>query len=417
MLPRLPLPSANMLPRLPLPSAARLAAPPAARPAAAALHLTALPPRRLASSFDSGGSGGGPPTKEFVHGVHPCAAALLFSPTGLPAAAAARLRGREIKRVYVARSEAASEPGLGALLEEVARRGLRTVHTDRQHLNNMVHQQVAQGIVFEVTPVRTRRLEAPPSPPPAPVVDGSHPPPLPPLLVALDELQDVHNVGAIARSAFLLCADGLVTGVRGSAPFNGTVSKTSSGALEHLAGRGQLYVTQSLPAFLAACRDAGWRVLGASAPPARLRGRGGATAGAAATTAAAGDAAAPEPAASLAPAAVATADADAPAPRAPPVWVSSHDLRRDAPTVLVLGSEGKGLRTNVKRECTGFAYIPMAPRQLHQPVEASGEGPAAPGRPAGPGSSALSGFGAVESLNVAAAAAVLLHALSRPATT
>lgn len=33
----------------------------------------------------------------------------------------------------------------------------------------------------------------------------------------------------------------------------------------------------------------------------------------------------------------------------------------DRPTVLVVGNEGAGLRTNVKRACTGLVHIPMAP--------------------------------------------------------
>ena len=38
---------------------------------------------------------------------------------------------------------------------------------------------------------------------------------------------------------------------------------------------------------------------------------------------------------------------------------SMADIGR--PTVLVVGNEGTGLRTNVKRACTGLVHVPMAP--------------------------------------------------------
>lgn len=259
------------------------------------------------------------------------------------------------------------------------------MYTDRSSINGLVKQQVNQGVAFEVSSLSPLRLEDPPP------VTAEKPFPL---LVALDELQDVHNVGAIARSAFLLQADGIVSGVRGAAPLNGTVSKTSSGALEHLAGRGQLYVTQSLPSFLGACRDAGWRVIGAAAPPAHVL-RGGGLALPAASPA------------EEAPGASAVASETDSAPRpAPAQWIVSHDLRRDAPTVLVLGGEAKGLRTNVRRQCTAFTYVAMG-----GPAPA---GDASRGNDSddGGGIEHAPGLGAVDSLNVAAAAAILLHQLA-----
>jgi len=55
-----------------------------------------------------------------------------------------------------------------------------------------------------------------------------------PTLVALDEVQDPHNMGAIIRSAEVMGIHGLIVPNRRSAPLNETVAKCSSGALESL---------------------------------------------------------------------------------------------------------------------------------------------------------------------------------------
>jgi 23S rRNA (guanosine2251-2'-O)-methyltransferase len=55
-----------------------------------------------------------------------------------------------------------------------------------------------------------------------------------PLFVVLDEVTDVRNLGAIARSAYGMGAQALVIPQRGSAPIQADAIKTSAGALLHL---------------------------------------------------------------------------------------------------------------------------------------------------------------------------------------
>jgi 23S rRNA (guanosine2251-2'-O)-methyltransferase len=175
------------------------------------------------------------------------------------------------------------------------------------------------------------------------------------LLLALDGLSDPHNVGAVLRSALLLQADGVLLSAKGCAPLGATVSRTSAGALEALAATGALRLAAALPASLATYRAAGWRVLGADA--------------------AADDGGGAASAAGAAPALLADA------------------LARTCDTVLVMGSEGAGMRAAVRAACSGVVAIPTA------------------------GGGAL-----LDSLNVSNAAAVLLWqlrplpALTRPAT-
>ncbi len=55
-----------------------------------------------------------------------------------------------------------------------------------------------------------------------------------PFLIILDQVQDPHNVGAILRTAESCGADGIIIPEKGSAPLNDTVAKTSVGAIFHL---------------------------------------------------------------------------------------------------------------------------------------------------------------------------------------
>ncbi len=55
-----------------------------------------------------------------------------------------------------------------------------------------------------------------------------------PFFVVLDQIQDPHNMGAIMRSCEIAGVDALIVPDKGSAELNGTVAKTSVGALFHL---------------------------------------------------------------------------------------------------------------------------------------------------------------------------------------
>jgi 23S rRNA (guanosine2251-2'-O)-methyltransferase len=143
-----------------------------------------------------------------------------------------------------------------------------------------------------------------------------------PLLVALDQVQDPQNLGAICRTAECAGAAGVVLPERRSAEVTAAVCKASAGAVEHL----PIARVRNLADFLRDAKRAGMWCYGADA------------------------------AAQLAYDAVDYSGA----------------------TVLVLGSEGRGLRPRVAAACDAVVAIPL--------------------------------HGAIESLSVSAAAAVLLYA-------
>lgn len=143
------------------------------------------------------------------------------------------------------------------------------------------------------------------------------------LVLVLDEIQDPHNLGALARVAESAGASGMVIADRRSADVTATVAKSSAGAIEHL----RIARVGNINDFLVAAKAAGAWVYGAAAD---------------------GDMAYDQP-----------------------------DYR--GKVVMVVGSEGKGMRPKVAKNCDALVSIPQR--------------------------------GRVDSLNVSTATAVLLYAV------
>lgn len=80
------------------------------------------------------------------------------------------------------------------------------------------------------------------------------------LLVALDQLEDPQNVGAIIRSAAFLGASAILTLKKHSAPLSPTVSKASAGALEHF----PIIEVTNLSETLQTLKKQGYLILGAT---------------------------------------------------------------------------------------------------------------------------------------------------------
>jgi 23S rRNA (guanosine2251-2'-O)-methyltransferase len=167
-----------------------------------------------------------------------------------------------------------------------------------------------------------------------------------PLIVALDEVQDPQNLGSICRTAECAGASGVVIGERRAAEVTPAVCKAAAGAVEHL----RIARVRNMAAFLAQAREGGCWCYGASAPVASGESLG-----------------------------------ERSRVRRP----VSYDVPdyRGAGVVLVLGSEGRGLRPRVANTCDELIALPL--------------------------------HGSVRSLGVSAAAAALLYEIlqdrARPA--
>lgn len=177
-----------------------------------------------------------------------------------------------------------------------AERGRRRVHrvwrapeVSAEELERLCGSPDHQGVVAEVDPY--------PYGDPAGLLrkEGS-------LLVALDQVQDPRNLGAVCRSAEFAGAAGVVIPERRSAAVTAVTCKTSAGAVEHV----EVAHVRNLADWLAEAKDAGFWIWGA----------------------------------------------DAEAEQAP--W--SVDLTGS--TIIVLGGEGKGLRPRVASACDGLIALP-----------------------------------------------------------
>ena len=142
------------------------------------------------------------------------------------------------------------------------------------------------------------------------------------LIVALDQVQDPQNLGAICRSAECAGAAGVVLPERRAAEVTPAVCKASAGAVEHL----PLAQVRNLTDFLNDAKARGFWCYGA--------------------------------------------DGDA--------KIDYRQVDFGGPVVLVMGSEGRGLRPRVAGACDALISLPLR--------------------------------GQIESLSVGAAAAVLLYA-------
>jgi 23S rRNA (guanosine2251-2'-O)-methyltransferase len=149
------------------------------------------------------------------------------------------------------------------------------------------------------------------------------------LVVALDQVQDPQNVGAICRSAEGAGASGVVIPEHGGALVTPAVCRASAGAVEHLA----VARTRNLADFLSIAKRVGAWVYGAEAGAEQ------------------------------------------------PYWEPDYTGR----VVIVLGSEGRGLRPRVRDSCDALVAVPLE--------------------------------GRIGSLNVGATAAVLLYEIVRQRTT
>jgi 23S rRNA (guanosine2251-2'-O)-methyltransferase len=124
------------------------------------------------------------------------------------------------------------------------------------------------------------------------------------LLVVLDGVEDPHNLGAIIRTAHAAGAQAVVVPERRAAPLTETVDRAAAGALEYLPVVRVTNVTQALDRL----KDKGFWIYGLDERGTELYDR----------------------------------------------------VDYTSPTVIVLGSEGKGLHQNVQKHCDVLVRIPMA---------------------------------------------------------
>lgn len=203
------------------------------------------------------------------------------------------LKGRDARAIEAIFAERVDDPTLVEVRALAERLRVRIEPASRAKLDGLAAGTRHQGIVAIGGAYPYVELET--------LLDVPRP-----FLVALDEITDPHNFGAIVRSAVAFGATGLLVPKHRSAPVSGVVVRTSAGATEHA----RIAQVTNLQRTLQQLAERDLQIVG-------LAGDG-------------------------------TTDIAA-LPPAP--------LGR----VVVVGSEGDGMRRLVRERCTVLARIPHAP--------------------------------------------------------
>ncbi len=146
---------------------------------------------------------------EVVFGVHSVAEAV-------------RVRPGEVDHVTVLTGP--PNPRVAALLEECRASRVRVAHAGRDELSRMTRTENHGGAAAFLRERRALVLED--------LLQPSGPNKR--FLLALDGVEDPHNLGALLRTADGAGVDGVIVPERRSAPLSGTVAKASAGATEHV---------------------------------------------------------------------------------------------------------------------------------------------------------------------------------------
>ena len=147
---------------------------------------------------------------EVLYGLHPVEEAI-------------RSGSRQLDHVSVARER--RDDRLERLIELCRTAGIRVSLEPRDQLTRLARTDAHQGVLAVVQERRFLRIEDLL----VPKADGEHT-----FLLALDGIEDPHNLGALLRTADAAGVDGVVLPERRSAPVTATVAKTSAGASEHV---------------------------------------------------------------------------------------------------------------------------------------------------------------------------------------
>ena len=135
------------------------------------------------------------------------------------------LRSGQRKVEYVVLSRERNDAKLDGLVRLARDRHVAVRLEPRDALTRLAHTDQHQGAVAVARPLRPLALED---------LLEARDPGKPLFLLALDGVEDPHNLGALLRSADGAGADGVILPERRSAPVNATVAKASAGASEHV---------------------------------------------------------------------------------------------------------------------------------------------------------------------------------------
>jgi 23S rRNA (guanosine2251-2'-O)-methyltransferase len=213
---------------------------------------------------------------DWLHGIAPVEEAL-------------KAQRRAIRELLVRRGSDSDR--IAAIRDLAGRSGVPVIDFDRVEFDRRLRGQTHQGValICGALPVHGFRE----------LLDGA----AEGVVLALDQVEDPHNLGAMVRTAAFLGARAVLVHRSKRAPISATVSKASAGAIEFF----DLFECGNLADALQRFDKAGWRIVGSALDD-----------------------------------------------RATPL----AELAPGGPSILVMGNEGRGLRPLTMKRCTELVTIP-----------------------------------------------------------
>ncbi len=200
---------------------------------------------------------------------------------------------KEIEKIYILKGDL--QGSIKKILGKAKDKKIIIQEVDKFKLDELAEGQVHQGVVASIGLYEYVEVED--------ILNYAKEKNESPLILILDEVEDPHNLGAIVRTAECAGAHGVIIPKRRSATVNGTVYKSSAGAVEHMKIAKVTNISQTLESL----KEAGLWIYGAD-----MDGK-----------------------------------------------ESYYNTDLTGPVGLVIGNEGRGISRLVKEKCDVLVKIPM----------------------------------------------------------
>lgn len=191
-------------------------------------------------------------------------------------------------------SKEAAQGSLNKIIELAKTKNILVKNVDKATLDRLSENKRHQGVIAEAMEYEYKDIDD--------ILNYAKKKDEKPFIVILDEITDVHNLGAIIRTAECLGAHGVIIPKRRAAQINGVVAKSSAGAIEYLPVARVTNISQTLEEL----KEKGLWIYGAD-----MDGK------------------------------------------------NIYEEKFDVPVGLVIGSEGSGIGRLVKEKCDNLVKIPM----------------------------------------------------------
>lgn len=130
------------------------------------------------------------------------------------------LHAQSVNKVYIQKDKKDQ-----TITKLASQNNVPVVYVERHYLDQLTNKANHQGVALSVAPISYLSIEE---------LMAKHDLNNNPMFLILDEVQDVHNLGAILRVCDAFQIEGIILNKRRSAPVNATVSKISTGAINYV---------------------------------------------------------------------------------------------------------------------------------------------------------------------------------------